>query len=745
MGCAVVAGSVAIDTEVADTTVVDTRERQRSFWLVEKDGGFTSTGVVVALMLTIALLFTSAQVYWTNSTAGDIQFAADAGALAAENVVAEYYVIARVTDAVVLSLSLFGLVIFGIAIVVSCIPFMQEVGAELMNFGEKVLKTRDNIAKQAKEALIRLQKALPFLAAANAASVISANSFSPAGEAHYLGIALLVPLDGDEVEFVDDDAIENSADELREQNEQTSAATDEAERARQEMEQAKLEAYMADCGANPNYCMYERAGRLASLSGAQNPYFSSIDLWEFGYALDRARAYYRARLAIESPTNTSLDEQIRSVVRKQFYAYAIEEMDKGYAYTDADGVLDAYFPLLARNNSEIRSTRLYTDKIFPVDSSGHMHGITSCPQVAGGVVGYGSIADLEAGNYVSCPTCDLSVNTIGKVASATTSTESGFEHYYRIVAEAADRYRKASKEYQDQTGKAKESAEDAFDTFAEALEALKTPRFDPKPPGRNGCIVIAFDLSSHAVPGQFTSSFVAEISGLPPRMAISAAALAEDEASEGNTILSSFLDRVQPHIEGVSSWALPLGVFDSVLGIWGDVLLVYSQGADSMAQGLGDFLHSIPIVNNTPLASWAQKTLQETIELFGLQGVDLSAPKPVVVNSIHVINAGDSEALSLVGQAKQAYSSIPGSGSGTITDGIMEGLIVEVEQRGSDFLESEFTIYTISFGDIPGAPQIPIKIKLPLSVVEQGQSLLSNGLDQARSIFGNGSNGSIWE
>jgi hypothetical protein len=128
-----------------------------------------------------------------------------------------------------------------------------------------------------------------------------------------------------------------------------------------------------------------------------------------------------------------------------------------------------------------------------------------------------------------------------------------------------------------------------------------------------------------------------------------------------------------------------------------------------------------------------------------LQGVDLSAPKPVIVNSIHVIRAGDSPALTAIGQAKEAYSSLPGSGSGGLGDGLIDGVLLEVEQQGGELLESEFTLFTLSFGDIPGAPQIPIRMRLPDGVVERGRGILGDGLDKARSLLGGGGNGSYWE
>ena len=67
------------------------------------------------MLLAVSLVMSSAQIAWVNSNSADAQFAADAGALAGENVVGEYLVVARVADAVVLSLSLLGISLLGMA------------------------------------------------------------------------------------------------------------------------------------------------------------------------------------------------------------------------------------------------------------------------------------------------------------------------------------------------------------------------------------------------------------------------------------------------------------------------------------------------------------------------------------------------------------------------------------------------------------------------------------------------------
>ena len=76
--------------------------------LFDKDG-FSTLGMVVALLVTLSLLFSAARVYRVSSASADIQNVADAAALAAENEVAEFMIVVRVCDAVVLSLSLTGL------------------------------------------------------------------------------------------------------------------------------------------------------------------------------------------------------------------------------------------------------------------------------------------------------------------------------------------------------------------------------------------------------------------------------------------------------------------------------------------------------------------------------------------------------------------------------------------------------------------------------------------------------------
>jgi hypothetical protein len=720
------------------------KKTSKASFFVDKNGGFTSVGVVVALTLCLALLFTSIQVNWVQSTSADIQFVADAGALAGENVVAEYMVIARVADAVILSMSLFGIAVCGVSIVVSCIPGCQAVGVKLMEFGTKVFDARNKCANAAVKALNAIQKALPFLCAANAARVISANQISKGKKIHYVGLAIPLPLTGEDIAISSVDDIKEKVEEVSEKNVKTSQITEAAAEAQEKMRSSKENAFMADCGNAPNYCMMERASRLSPISSAQNPNFSSVDTWIFDYAYARAAAYYNARLQSEKPVSDALNEQVRSYVRKQFFTYAVSKMREGYAITASDGTLDAYFPLMPRNSSELRQCSMYTEQVYPVDKDNLMHGAQVCQiYLDNGAAGYGSLSQLESDKYKGCENCKFSVSTVGNVANASTVTGNGFEYYYRIVAEEAVKYSQAAREYRDLINGAKDSASEAFDAFAAAMELLKTPRLNPHPPGRNGCIAIVLDITSHSVPSGVGGAFVNANFELSPRMAISAAALAEDQAIEGESVLASFLDRAKENQSG-SMAGSALGILDGIIDVWGNMLLVYSRGSDSLASAVGDFLRGLPLIRSTPLASWAERVLQETINAFGLQGAKLGTPKPVLVNSLHVARASNTAIGDLWSSLKSSYSHQMFNGDSSLATHALDSLLAAAEKSGGELLESEIELCTISFGDFPGSPQIPVTISLPQNLVESGKNQLAALRSSLMSLSNEGRPGNVW-
>ena len=90
--------------------------------LFRDERGFTTTSMVLSLLITLSLVFTAAQVYRIGSASAEVQDVADAAALAAETQISEFMIIARFCDAIVLSLSLTGLAVTGLGLVALCTP-----------------------------------------------------------------------------------------------------------------------------------------------------------------------------------------------------------------------------------------------------------------------------------------------------------------------------------------------------------------------------------------------------------------------------------------------------------------------------------------------------------------------------------------------------------------------------------------------------------------------------------------------
>ncbi len=679
---------------------------KRPFWFdkAADDGGFSSVGVSIALFISLALVFTGAQVYRVESASAEIQEVADAAALAADNVIAEYYIAARVCDAVLLSLSLTGIVVTGIGIAALCAPSCTSIGVKLIDSGKKILKARDSFAERATSGLNRLQKLLPYLAAVNAARVAQANE--GAGGSGYFGFAVTLPFEGEILQGATDGEADAFLEDLDEQTDVLKEEAEEAEEAAHEAREAKERAYQADCGARPGYCQYERAFSLAGLEGSANPVFSSVDTWGFSVALDRARKYYERRLAIEKPASSSVEEQANSALRTRFYRFAIDKMKEGWV-RESDSSFSANFPLLPKNTSEMRKTELYTEAVYPVSTNEagarEMHAWDGCPR-ASGATELGSLAQQEQDSYAVCSLCRLTPASMGKIAAATSSVATGFEYHYRIVAEAAEDYETAKEKAAPANRKVRARAQSLFEKAIEVLKSMAAQRIDPAPPGRYG--VVAFVVSTQAVSteGGFASGFTEGFT-LGTRAAISGATLVSDTPEQGRNVIASALDGVRERGD------VPLGgLADGVMDVWAEMLFAYAQGQEKVTDGFERLDLRVSFASESGLGKWAANKYQELLESLGLEPAQLDAPKPVLVNTGHILQTDTSEFSVRMRGIRKVAANLEG---GTVFD----ALIGATERRVSDELEGFDGTVTIAEIEVAGEgfPSIPLTVTLPFS------------------------------
>lgn len=663
-----------------------------------EDGAYTTLSSAVVILVVLTLLFSSTAAIWSMSRAGDTQVAADSGALAGANVVSSYHTAATVVDASILSLGLAGFATIGTGLVAILIPGAELAAGDMVDTGVEIIKTRNKFAKSASKGLQKIETALPYLVAARATQAVSVQDTEGAT---YTGTALAVPRTS-ESDFVALEGSEISTDVIKDTSKDLERAADELQKASEETAKAKERAWLADCGGSDPAsvgscsCMWERARSLAKLSDIENPHYASSVTWEPQVALDRAKAYYRQRLAYEKPQGSSVETKAESAARKAFYTYASTEVNRAYVTEDGDEVT-SYIPLLPRNTDEVRATELYTDAAWPTstnDGKTYLHYGTSCPNYKKGTPGgLASVAAYDGQD--KCNRCHFGVSSLGAVAAPSTSIENGFEYHFDRFKDALEKYVECRNKELELMRQTEDEADRAGNAFDEAIKALSGERPRIAPPGRNG--VVAFAVSGAiSSPDELNSSFNTTVR-LGDRGAISAAVLAPDDATAQNNVLSRFFSTLEERSGGV------VGVLDGVMDVWGRLLVGYGdiQGSadelmDEMIDDLGGGSGAL-----SSIASWLGDTVSASVAALGLEPCDLRLRKPVLTDTANVIKSPGSDITGL-SNAQDKLRSIPLG----VTDpkALCEALEYQVERTISG------TVFTLAEIPLPGGGSIPLTV-----------------------------------
>lgn len=663
-----------------------------------EDGAYTTLSSAVVILVVLTLLFSSAAAIWSMSRAGDTQAAADSGALAGANVVASYHTAATVVDASILSLGLAGFATIGTGLVTILIPGAELAAGDMVDTGIEIIKTRNKFAKSASKGLQKIETALPYLVAARATQAVSAQDTEGAT---YTGTALAVPRTS-ESDFVALEGSEISTDVIKDTSKDLERAADELQKASEETAKAKERAWLADCGGSDPAsvgscsCMWERARSLAKLSDIENPHYASSVTWEPQVALDRAKAYYRLRLANEAPQGSSVETKAESAARKAFYTYASAEVNRAYITEDGDRTT-SYIPLLPRNTDEVRATELYTDAAWPTstnDGKTYLHYGTSCPNYKKGTPGgLASVAAYDGQD--KCNRCHFGVSSLGAVAAPSTSIENGFEYHFDRFKDALKKYVECRNKELELMRQTEDEADRAGNAFDEAIKALSGERPRIAPPGRNGVVALAVS-GAISSPDELNSSFNTTVR-LGDRGAISAAVLAPDDATAQNNVLSRFFSTLEERSGGVA------GVLDDVMDVWGRLLVGYGdiQGSadelmDEMIDDLGGDSGALGSI-----ASWLGDTVSASVAALGLEPCDLRLRKPVLTDTANVIKSPGSDITGL-SNAQDKLRSIPLG----VTDpkALCEALEYQVERTISG------TVFTLAEIPLPGGGSIPLTV-----------------------------------
>ncbi len=659
---------------------------------IDDEGGYTTVAVAVALLVSLALVFSAASAQWLTSRSAQVQEVADAAAMAGANSVAAHTTVAQTLDACVLSMGLTGIVACGAGFVASCVPALASVGERLASSGTQILDTRRDFAKSAATGLQKLESALPALVVANSASCVLANS----GEGiSYGGCAVPYPQQSQsDFSAFDADVDDSSAEELAEQMRGLAA---EEKAAKKAADEARGRGWRADCGNSPSYCMYQRASSLAGLSEAENPYFATAEEWTFGAALERARAYYAARFDSCVVSGSNGEELTDAACRRAFYGFALGKVRAGSYVEAADGSVAIDFPSLPHNTDETRETELYTDCVWPcsAEEGGRvLHSDMACPGATGGYVGEASLAELEAGGVLPCDSCGMDVGSMGSTAAASTSIENGFEHWWREVVEASKDYQEARNREVETKKKLKEKASEGSDFFSRAIDVLSVARPRLCPPGAYGCVAVVARDSGTSVPSELTASFVSSMQ-LPAGAAVSAATLAPDSSTAENNVLASFFDGL------AANESLVGGLMDGVAALWGRLLVGYGSAYGSVGDAGGEFLDKLDGVLGGSVGAWLKGKLADVMKAARLEPVDMRLKKPVLANTGDVLAKAGYDRASTV---RSLIDTLPESGDAG--DYVRALGLWAIDEFG----EEEYTVAELR---VPGTElKIPLKVNV---------------------------------
>lgn len=720
------------------------------FNIFKDEHGFSTLSIVVSLLLSLSLIFSTAQVYKIYTASSDIQNVSDSCTLAAENQIAEFMILVRLADSTSLSLSLAGIVSTGIGVVAMCIPFTATIGDALLDCAHKLFDARDKFADNTSKNLNRIEKSLPFIASVKAYQLAVSNN-SNLHNADYLSIVLLMPGKGAEITPGNIDNAKDSLKTIENQTTELKEAAQKAEEASIKANESKLEAFNADCGNNPNYCMYERAKNKAYMEGSDNPLYKNIDNWSFEIALKRVQAYYPKRYNIEKPEGTSVEQISNSELRKIFYKYAMKQMQNAYVLEN-DEKFDAYFPHLPKNTEEMKKTEIYTSEQFPVTSDGNtktMHAYANCPNCKH-ITENNTLNALETGLWKECEQCKFNASSMGKVAQASSAIDNGFEYHYNIIEKTAKDYQNAINEGKPASNKVKNIANNIFDKIKELIKDIFNKRIYAKPPGAYGAIGITINKGQAPASDGFSSAFVASDGNLGIRVAISGATLVEEDSDESKNLLSSLNESIADKIPIISG---PSGI---ILNSWAKLLNVYNLGQEGLSNSIETSLNQIPLSSASGLGTWASKKFQNFIKECGLEPANIKALKPVLINTYHIANKEiNSKNISNDDFMKNfafKYINIKENAikNEKIKNNILQGIsntaemtkLLNLDEAISTNGQIEIAVIE-PLGDM--GPNIPIYIKLPKFATDSMSNIVSALTNVLQSLTGLIGNEKIWK
>ncbi len=278
-------------------------------------------------------------------------------------------------------------------------------------------------------------------------------------------------------------------------------------------------------------------------------------------------------------------------------------------------------------------------------------------------------------------------------------------------------------------------AEPLLEQCADLVKALGNVRIEAHPPGRNGAVALVANIAPMAAETGFESAFVASGYTLGARAAVAGATLLDDERNHGSEVMAEWSEG---YAQEYGQHTGPAGM---AYDLWTWLLAVYGDGQQALIDGVEDVLGGLPLASESGLGRWAAGALTGLFETAGLQPADMDNPKPVLVNTAYVAEAG-SDGFAVRYAALQARArSMAGSSTDLFTsvvDSMESGAYEAIEQVGDGLkvAELEFPV---------GGMTVPIKLVLPPAVKDAASGLVDQAAAVLRGLYGSVTGIRVWQ
>lgn len=363
-----------------------------------------------------------------------------------------------------------------------------------------------------------------------------------------------------------------------------------------------------------------------------------------------------------------------------------------------------------------------------------MHAYAGCPQ-ADAVLGWGSLELMEREQMDMCPACEFSVSSLGRVASASTAIDNGFEYHYEIVADEAQRYQKALDELRGPQSEVKEEAGGLLENVSQLIRSTFNKRIAPVPPGRYGAIALVANMGETSTSKGAGSAFVADVGSLHTRVAISAATLLGENSEEGRSVINSMLDGCK------RDGGFAVGAAGIVLDAWSFLLQAHADGQQALTQGIQSALNAIPLVGASGLGTWASNKLTSLLDDLGVQPADLQARKAVLVNSSYVAEQGDDAASrNYLALKQRVITAAHGA------DDLFSAVLNDAQLQAIERIEGMGDTIEIASVELlgTGGPSFTIAIPVPEAVRSWGVDAIKDIFGRIRSLHSELTKGTVW-